>query len=111
MNDVDHTHGKTMKAVVAQLRECAPEALLDLLELHVAVGELAFNLQLVSAVATELASELAEVAGARALVSGARLQEVAKVAAKTSEIVDRQSQAIAEIQRRLDTWNIAPRAK
>ena len=103
MNQIDC---KTMKEVVSQLRNGAAEALIELFELHISVGELMLNAQVLSAVARELATEFMQLADAPVLTSIERLQEVAKAAAKTSEVVDGQYRALGEIQRGLDAWNI-----
>lgn len=103
-----YTNCKTMKEVVSQLREGSAEALLELFELHVALGEVMLNAQVLSAVATEIASEITQLADAPELASSQRLRELAKAAAKTSEVVDGQSRALAEMQRGLDAWSIAP---
>lgn len=101
-----YTHCKTMKEVVSHLREGPAEALLELFELHVTVGELMLNAQVLAAVATEIATEISQLAETPELASSDRLRELAKAATKTSEVVDGQSRALAEIQRGLDAWNI-----
>ena len=102
-----YTNCKTMKEVVAQLREGPAEALLDLFELHVALGELVLNAQVLSAVATEIATEITQLASAPELASSERLHELAKAATKTSEVMDCQSRTLSKVQRGLEAWNIA----
>ena len=101
-----HSKPKTMKEVVAQLREDAAEALLEVFELHIAVGELAQNAQILSAVIAEFAAEAAKLADAPEFASGEHLRELAKAAAKTSDVVNGQATALAQIQHGLDAWDI-----
>ncbi|HKY34649.1 MAG TPA: hypothetical protein VJN18_01810 [Polyangiaceae bacterium] len=105
---MDHANCKTMKEVVAQLRAGASEALLELFELHVAVGEVTFNTQVLSAAAVEVATEAMQLADAPESASRERLRELAKVATQMSEVVSGQSRAFDQIQRGLDAWEIAP---
>src|SRR5690242_2746587 len=98
---------KTMQEVVSQLRDGGAEALLELFELHIAVGELVLNFRLLSAVASEIAIDCSELASAPELATSERLRELAKGAAKTSDVIDGQAKALFEIQRGLDAWNIA----
>lgn len=104
---MDQSNWKTMKDVVSYLREVAAGALLELFELHIAMGELTFNAQVLSATAAAIAEEINQLADAPELASRERLRELAKAASKTSEVVDAQAKAFAEIQRGLDAWNIA----
>lgn len=104
---MDLTKIKTMKEVVSQLREGASEALFELFELHVAVGELVLNAQVLSAVAKELATESGQIADRPELALSERLRDLAKAATKTSEVIDGQTRALGELQRGLDAWNIA----
>ncbi len=103
---MNHVEGKTMREVVAQLRAGAAEALLELFELHIALGELVLNAQVLSAVTAEVAEEMGRFAGEAEPTSRERLQEVAKVASKASGVAELQAKALSEIQRGLEGWNI-----
>jgi hypothetical protein len=105
---MNHSTCKTMKEVVSQLREGAAEALLELFELHIAMGEVTDNAQVLSAAAERIAEEIAELAKAPEFSSSGRLRELAAFAVKTREIVEGQSKTFAEIQRNVDAWHIAP---
>jgi methyl-accepting chemotaxis protein len=103
-----YTNHKKMKDVVSQLRAGAAEALLELFELHIAVGELAVNLQVLSAVAVEVATECTQLADGSESVSRERLLELANAATKMKEATNGQLLAFEQMQRGLDAWNIVP---
>lgn len=98
---------KKMKDVVSQLRQGAAEALLELFELHIAVGELALNVQVLSALAVEVAAECTELAEAPEPGSRERLRELASAATKMKDATTGQRLAFEQIQRGLDAWDIA----
>ena len=99
---------KTMKDVVAELREQSVGALLDLFELDFAVGELALAAQRLSAAVREIAAEAAQLANAPAATSPDRHQALAEYASNVSNTADAQAAALAELKRGLAGWNIAP---
>ncbi len=97
---------QSMKAVVATLRQENAPALLDLLELHVAVGEMELGAQSLSAALRELAGESAQLAASPALPPSARLHALADYARSASSTAEAQAAALKEIRRGLDAWNL-----
>jgi hypothetical protein len=96
---------ETMQAVVARLRQEGAAALLDFFELHVAIGELVFAAQSLSAAVREIAEESAQLASTPGLASLGRLRALADYARTTSSTAEAQSVALGEIKRGLDGWN------
>jgi hypothetical protein len=98
---------KTMKEVVAELRERSVDALLELFELHVAVGEVALAAQTLAAGATEIAAETTALADSPQLVSPERLQNLAIFSRKVSYTAEAQLSAIDQLRQGLTGWEIA----
>lgn len=99
---------KTMKAVVAELREHSVGALLELFELSVAVGETTLNAQRLSAAMREIAAEAVQLAEASATPSASarRLQWLAEFARTTSTTAEVHASALVELKRGLAVWGI-----
>jgi hypothetical protein len=95
-----------MRSVVALLRENGAEALAELFELHIAISELTLNAHVLVAVAVELAKQTTEISASLECPPREQLQEVAKAAAKVSEVLDGQTKVLDQIQRGLDSWSI-----
>ena len=96
------------KDVVSQLRAGAAEALLKLFELHIAVGEIALNVQVLAAATAEIATESAQLAGAPESASSERLLDLASATTKMKAATNGHRLAFEQIQRDLDAWNIVP---
>jgi hypothetical protein len=97
-----------MKEVVARLREDSVEALLEVFELDVAVGELVLAAQTLAALANDLAGEAAQLADTPLLASSARLRSLADGARRASETAQTQAGSLLQLKYGLDAWNIVP---
>lgn len=94
----------TMREVVAELREHSVGALLELFELDVAVGEMAFNARLLSAAMREFVAEIEQVASAQA--PAGRMQALAKYARSAAQTAEGQATALEQLKGGLDAWGI-----
>jgi hypothetical protein len=101
-------HCKTMKEVVARLREDGVEALLEIFELDVAVGELTLSALGLAARLSEVAGELDQLAGSPPLASPARLRSLADSTRKASDGAQAQASILLELKHGLDAWSITP---
>lgn len=97
--------GSSMKDVVAELRREAPAALFDLLELEVAVGELALSAGGLSAAVRELALQARHIADNPAALASATLQAFASHANNTSSNAEAHARALAEVKHGLIAWS------
>jgi hypothetical protein len=100
------TEKKTMKEVVAEMREESVGALLELFELHIAVGEIALATQSLTARVHELAAETAALADSPQLASPDRLRKLAIFARKVCGTAEAELTAIDQLKQGLATWDI-----
>jgi hypothetical protein len=100
------TEKKTMNEVVAELRQESVGALLELFELHVAVGEIALATQTLAAGVRELAAETAALADSPQLASPDRLGNLATFARKVCGTAEAELTAIDQLRQGLATWDI-----
>lgn len=97
---------KTMRDVVAELRQHSVGALLELFELDVAIGEMVLNAQLLSAAMREFVAEIEQLASAEA--STIRLQALAKYARSATQTAEGQATALEQLKGGIDAWGIVP---
>lgn len=98
---------QSMKAVMATLRQQGAPAFLEVLELHVTMGELELRARGLSAALREIAGETAALAETHELASHTRLRALAGYARTASSTADVQAAALGELTRGLDAWNLA----
>ncbi len=101
------SQSKSMKDVVAELRRESVGALLELYELHVAVGEMTVSARGLYAAVRELAEEAKQLAQTPGLASPGRLQALASYASTASTKAESQAIALVELGRGLAAWSIA----
>lgn len=97
---------KTMRDVVAELRQHSVGALLELFEIDVAIGEVTLNARLLSAAMREFLAEIEQVASGGA--PSDRLQALAKYARSATQMADGQARALEELKGGFDAWGIVP---
>ena len=98
---------QSMRAVVAALRQIGAPALLEIMELQIAVGEMELGAQSLRAAVREIAAESADLSAAPGLVSPARLRALADYAGKANATAEQQAAALQEIKGGLAAWNLA----
>ena len=101
-----NNQSKTMREVVAEVREHSVGALLELVELDVAVGEVVLNAQLLSAAMREFSAEIEQLG--REEMPAARLQALANYARSATQTAEGQVNALKQVKSGLDAWGIMP---